>query len=79
MTSSKVEQIKSRLLEFAGLMTFEYNGLECDIDPFSPTLFHITCNGAEKDVYSIDEVMKDPFFGGFCLNDIAEEINIIDW
>ena len=79
VTSYKAEQIKKRLLEFCTLMEFEYNGLECHIDPFNPTLFHIYCNGAEKDVHSIDDVMSAPLFGGKCLNDIADQIQILDW
>lgn len=60
-------------------MEFEYNGLECHIDPFNSTLFHIYCNGDEKDVHSIDDVMSAPLFGGKCLNDIADQVQILDW
>lgn len=79
MISSKAEQIKARLLEFAGLMTFNYHGLDCDIDPFNPKLFHICCDGQEQDVYCIDDVMTLPLFDGACLNDIAKEIDVLDW
>ncbi len=78
-TSSKADRIRERLLEFCCLMTFEYNGLDCDIDPFNPGLFHVTCNGQEQDVFSIDDVMNKPLFDGACLNDIADQINILDW
>ena len=79
MISYSSEQIKQRLLEFCTLMTFDYNGLECHIDPFNPEYFHIYCDGQEQDVYSIDDVMSRPIFGGACLNDIAEKIKILDW
>lgn len=79
MTSYKAEDIKARILEFASLMVFTYHGLECHIDPFSPTSFHIYCNGNEQDVDSIEKVMGNPLFDGACLNDIAEEIDILDW
>lgn len=78
-TSYTAKQIKDRLLEFCCLMSFTYHGLDCDIDPFNPTHFHVTCNGVENDVDSIDKVMGDPLFDGQCLNDIAEEIEITDW
>lgn len=79
MISSKADKIKARLLEFAGLMSFNYHGIDCDIDPFNLNLFHICCDGKEQDVHSIDEVMALPLFHGACLNDIAEEIDVFDW
>ena len=79
MTSYKAEDIKARLLEFAGLMTFEHNGMDCSIDPFNPDLFHVTCAGNEQDVLSIDDVMNKPLFGGACLNDIAGQVKMLDW
>lgn len=79
MISYKAEQIKKRLLEFCCLMAFEYHGLDCSIDPFNPKLFHINCGGEEQDIYSIDDVMSRPLFGGKCLNEIADEIEILDW
>lgn len=75
----KAEQIRQRLLEFCCLMTFEYKGMDCSIDPFNPKLFHVNCNGYEQDIFSIDDVMNKPLFGGECLNDIAEYIKILDW
>lgn len=79
MISSKAEQIKSRLMEFCCLMTFRYHGLDCDIDPFDSKHFHVNCDGNEQDVDSIEKVMKSPFFDGECLEDIADEIEILDW
>lgn len=79
MISSKAIQIKNRLLEFCSLMTLQYNGVEFDIDPFNQQLFHICYNGNEWEAHSIEEVMNNPFISGRCLNDIAEEIEVIDW
>lgn len=79
MTSCKAEDIKNRLLECCTLMAFVYNGLDCDIDPFSPSHFHLSCAGTERDFESIDAVMNEPFFDGACLKDIAEEIEITEW
>ncbi len=79
MTSSKSEEIKNRLLEFSGLMVFKFGEMECDIDPFNQHLFHVACNGTEKDIYSIEDVMEKPLFAGYSLNEIAEEIEILDW
>ncbi len=79
MTSYNLEDIKSRLLEFSGLMSFEYNGLYCDIDPFNKNNFHVTCNGNEHDMKSIDDVLNSPVFGGCALNEIWDKIKILDW
>ncbi len=79
MTSSKATEIRKRLLEFCGIMAFRYHGMDCDIDPFNPSFFHVACNGTETDVNSIDEVMSGQLFDGACLNDIAEEIDILEW
>lgn len=66
-------------MEFCCLMTFRYHGLDCDIDPFDSKHFHVNCDGNEQDVDSIEKVMKSPFFEGECLEDIADEIEILDW
>ena len=79
MISSKAEQIKKRLLEFCSLMSFNYRGVYCDIDPFNPQLFHIVCGDEERDVGSIEEVMDSPLFVGACLKNIADEIEILEW
>ncbi len=79
MTSSKSERIKARLSEFCGLMVLRYRGLEFDIDPFNPALFHVSCGGYEWDAHSIEEVMDTPFMNGKRLRDIAEEVEIVDW
>ena len=79
MVSFKAEQIKSRLLEFCCLMSFNYRGVHCDIDPFNPRLFHVMCGNDEQDDGSIEEVMESPLFAGACLNDIADEIEILEW
>ena len=77
--SSMAEKIRARLLEFCTLMSFEYRGLYCDIDPFDPHQFHIMCGDKEQDVHSIKEVMESPLFAGASLQDIADEIKILDW
>lgn len=79
MISYKAKEIKDRLLEFCTLMSFEYQGIECSIDPFNPNDFHINVGGDERDVDSIDKVMGTPIFDGSCLNDIADEIKILEW
>ena len=73
------DEIRARLLEFAGLMVFEYQGMDCDIDPFNPKLFHVSCNGVERDLHSIEQVMEEPIFNGAALKDIAGVIKILDW
>lgn len=77
--SDRAEQIKARLLEFCTLMSFSYWGVYCDIEPFNPHLFHITCGDDERDVHSIEEVMGCPLFAGACLQDIADDVEILEW
>lgn len=79
MTSYKATDIQNRLLEFCGLLAFRFHGLECDVDPFNPQSFHVVCDGVEREVSSIEEVMNGLFFDGCCLKDIAEDIEIIEW
>ena len=78
-TSSKIKQIKDRLLEFCSIFCFKYDGIDCDIDPFNPTLFHLRCGDQEKDVNSIEDVINDPFFLGKPLKAIADVITDIEW
>lgn len=78
-TSYNMEDIKSRLLEFSNLMSFEYDGLYCDIDPFNENNFHVTCDGKEYDMKSINEVLNSPIFDGKSLIEICDIIKILDW
>ena len=79
MISYNAAQIRDIILSCGTLVEFTFHGLDCNIDPFVPTSFHIFCNGDEWDVNSIDEVMNGKFFDGFCLRDIASQIHDLSW
>lgn len=79
VTSYKSSDIKERLLEFSNLMMLSCNGIEYHIDPFNENYFHIFCDGKEYDFHNIDDVMNDPAFDGKSINDIAEQIEVLDW
>lgn len=73
-------KIKDRINEICSLFSFEYNGIACGIDPLSVSEFNMWY-GEDKNytAQSIDEVMSVKLFDGNALNDIADEIDIIDF
>ncbi|MBQ8298169.1 MAG: hypothetical protein IJX77_10355 [Ruminococcus sp.] len=73
------QQIKSRISEICSHFTFEYNEKNCGVDPFSQHKFDMWCGDNTYSANSIDEVMNLPFFDGKSLDEIATEIDIIDW
>lgn len=73
------DRIKDRINQMISHFTFEYNGKNCGVDPFSKNDFDIWCGNDFKSVVSIDEVMNMPFFDNKSLSQIADEIKIIDW
>ena len=79
MSSSMTEKVRERLLQHATLMSFYYKGIRCNVDPFSDDDYCIVCDGEFKDVRSIDEVMKTPFFLGERLEDIADKVDFDEW
>lgn len=76
MTAAKVA---SRIAQCVTLFAFTYAGKTGDVDPFNKDLFTLTYDGDSMDVYSIDEVMKTPFFNGKSLSEIADKIKITEW
>lgn len=79
MISSKADEIKSRLLEFCTLFSFDYNGKTYGVDPFNLKLFRVYTGENGQDVDNIDDVMNLPFIEGKSLNELADKILIIDW
>ena len=78
MISSTASRIKGRLMEFCSIVTFTYAGKDCDVDPFSPTDFHMRFGDKEADFDNIDLVMNEPFFNGLSLNRISDAITDLD-
>ena len=79
MTSYNSNQIKDIISRCCSLVSFRYNDLDYNIDPFPPTHFNVYCDKNMNTVNTIDEVMSKPFFDGKCLNDIADKIQDVEW
>ncbi len=78
------EKIKNRIAEMCTLFGFEYNGKVGNVDPcYNPDTkrneFLLFFDGNEQEVYTIDEVMQTPLFDGKSLEEIANDIDIIEW
>lgn len=75
--------IKERIAEMCTHFTFEYKGIDCGIDPLcnpdKNIKFDMWFGDETYGAKTIDEVMNTPLFDGKCLNDIAEDIDIIDF
>lgn len=71
-------QIKNRINELCSVVTFDYNGKSCGIDPLSNDNFDMWYGDKAKTAVSIDDVMNDRFFDGKSLTEIADKITDID-
>lgn len=73
-------QIKNIIQDCATLFEFEYQEIYGNIDPYfhgnNTFSFLLYFNGKEKTVYSINEVMNNPFINGKSLNEVAEFLNV---
>ena len=67
------EDIREHLGNLIGAITFEYNGKNCGIDPFSLNKFVMWYGDDETVAESVDEVMSIDFFDGNCLEEIIED------
>ena len=74
----KVEQIKDRINELCSVVTFDYNGKCCGVDPFSHDNFDMWYGDKAKTVTSIYEVMNDKFFDDKSLTEIIDKITNIE-
>ena len=74
----KSKDIKNRLQEIAATFVFEYNGINCGVDPYSEDEYELWCKEESLTVHSIEDVMNTTFFVGKSLNEISEEIDIIE-
>ena len=75
-----INKIRERINEICTIFSFEYKGVFCGIDPLSINEFSMWY-GENKThtAHDIDEVMSVKLFDGKSLNDIADEIDIIDF
>ncbi len=59
-------------------ITFEYNGMDCGVDPFNKNKFDVWCGDTSRTCGSLDEAMAIPIFGGKTLTDIFPTIPSFD-
>lgn len=70
----KLSEIKHYITDLIGHVTFEYNGYNCGIDPFSHDSYDIWYGEESANVDSIDKVMNLKFFNGKSLSDIWDDV-----
>lgn len=72
------EEMKEYIGNITSHVTFQYDGRDCGVDPFSANNFDMWYGNETMTATSIDEVFTTPFFGGKCLNDIADNIENVE-
>lgn len=75
--------IKTRLDEFCNIFQFEYQGMNCYLDPISrydKWIFDVVCGEDYKSMSfdGLDAVLTVPLFLGKSLTEIYTDIDIID-
>ncbi|MEA4896136.1 MAG: hypothetical protein VB064_12885 [Oscillospiraceae bacterium] len=76
-------EIRARLDEFCNIFRFEYQGLNCYLDPVSrydKWIVDVVCGDDYKSVSldSLDAVLSAPLFVGKSLAEIYNDIDIIE-
>lgn len=74
-----INKIKNRINEMCSHLTFEYNGVECGIDPLSIDEFDMWYGNKIFNAKSVEEVINYPLFDGKSLVDITDSIKITEW
>lgn len=74
----KTEELKRRIESLCTHITFEFNGKDCGVDPFTRNDFDMWYGEEKMKAGSIDEVMYTPFFEGHALADIVDKIKNLD-
>lgn len=59
-------------------ITFEFEGINCGIDPISINRYDMWCGDVAVTVKSLDEVLNEPLFRGASLKEIVDKIENID-
>lgn len=73
------DKLKARIDELCTHITFEYDGKNCGIDPFSHSHYDMWYGDEEYIANSIDDVMQIKLFGGKSLTEIADILELIDY
>ena len=73
-----IEDTKQCLRELRTHILFDYNGIQCGIDPISHSRFDMWYGDKDCTVNNIDDVMNKPFFDGKSLTEIINCINNLE-
>lgn len=73
------DTLKKKIDSLSSHILFNYKEMSCGIDPLNRNHIDMWYGNNSITVKSIDRVMSEPFFDGKCLNDIASEIQNVEW
>ena len=78
------KQIREAIQLCKGLVGFEYNGKDGNVDPYylhesKSYEYLLFFNGNEQTVYNMDDVMNTPFIDGHTLNEVADQLVITEY
>lgn len=77
------DKIRDRIAQCCTLFGFEYHGKSGNVDPYytpgSGYSYLLFFDGAERTVYSLDDVMGTPFIEGHTLAELADSLEITEW
>lgn len=74
-----INDFKNKVNSLFSYIGFEYNGLNCGIDPLNTNHFDMWYGDDYHKAGSIDEVMEYPLFNGKSLKEIYDDITNIDY
>lgn len=74
-----ITELKKYLSDLVSHVTFEYDGYNCGIDPFSADMYEVWCGDFGVTANSIDEVMNGAFFNGNSLIDIWDDVINVEY
>lgn len=72
----KADEIKNLILSLTQDVTFQYAGKYACINPWSPYKIEVGYGEDVKTYNNIEDVMKDKFYNGKSLEEIASGLNI---
>lgn len=75
----KISDFIKQAASLTGCITFEYNGANCGVEPYSENDFEIWYGENDVSVNSVDEVMNVKLFDGKSLAEIFNDITEIDF
>lgn len=74
-----IAEVKAYLSALTSHVTFEYNGLNCGIDPLSKAQFEMWYGDKSITANSIEAVMTTKFFDGKSLEEIWDDVVELDY